>query len=92
MSPEHANPRPELGERLRFETLFADLSSEFVNLSAGEVDREGMGGQRLALLAVELDMLSQRPPDAPSRVTIKMNEFSAQVESAAEYTADGVSR
>jgi hypothetical protein len=40
MSPETTNPRPELEERLRFETLIADLSSKFVNLPVGEVDRE----------------------------------------------------
>ena len=47
MDPENANPRAELEERLRFETLIADLSSEFVNLPAGEVDREIMDAERL---------------------------------------------
>jgi len=46
MSPETTNPRPELEERLRFETLIADLSSKFINLPAGEVDREIEDAQR----------------------------------------------
>jgi hypothetical protein len=42
MNRKNANPFAELDERLRFETLRADLSSKFVNLPAGEVDREIM--------------------------------------------------
>ena len=30
----------ELKERLRFETLLADISARFVNLPAGQIDRE----------------------------------------------------
>ncbi len=40
MSAQDTDPPAELEERLRFETLIADLSSKFINLSAGEVDRE----------------------------------------------------
>jgi hypothetical protein len=40
MNPEAATLHAELEERLRFETLLADLSSKFINLPAGEVDRE----------------------------------------------------
>ena len=40
MTPPSINPCPELEESLHFETLIADLSSKFVNLPAGEVDRE----------------------------------------------------
>ena len=39
MIPEKTNPHAELEERLRFETLIADLSSKFVNLPAGDVAR-----------------------------------------------------
>ena len=46
MTPPSINPRPELEERLRFETLIADLSSKFINLPAGEVDREIEDAQR----------------------------------------------
>jgi hypothetical protein len=46
MNRENANPFTVLEERLRFETLLADLSSKFVNLPAGEVDRESMNAQR----------------------------------------------
>ena len=40
MSANKSTRRAELEERLRFETLIADLSSEFISLPAGEVDRE----------------------------------------------------
>jgi hypothetical protein len=46
MSPEKTNPHPELEERLRFETLIADLSSKFVNLPPNKVDDEIMDAQR----------------------------------------------
>jgi len=53
--------------------------------------RHGLG-QGLALLAAELEMLGQRPPDDPSQVALRIDEFSAQAETAAECTADGASR
>jgi len=57
MSPENANPFTELEERLRFETLLANLSSKFVNLPAGEVDREIMDVQRRICEFLDLDLL-----------------------------------
>jgi PAS domain S-box-containing protein len=56
MNPEHTALLAELEERLRFETLIADLSSQFVNLSAGEVDREIMDAQRRICQLLGLDM------------------------------------
>ena len=46
MSVEPNNDCSELEERLRFETLIADLSLKFVNLPADEVDREIIDAQR----------------------------------------------
>ena len=46
MTPPSISPCPELEERLHFETLIADLSSKFINLPAGEVDREIEDAQR----------------------------------------------
>jgi PAS domain S-box-containing protein len=57
MSPEATNPRAELEARLRFETLLADLSSQFVNLPASEVDREIMEAQRRICELLDLDLL-----------------------------------
>jgi PAS domain S-box-containing protein len=45
----------ELRERLRFETLIADLSSLFVNLPAADMDREIMEAQRLFCELLGLD-------------------------------------
>ena len=53
---ENVNPNAELEERLRFETLIADLSSKFVNLPAGEVDREIMDAQRRICDVLALDL------------------------------------
>jgi PAS domain S-box-containing protein len=58
MSPEKTNPRPELEERLRFETLIADLSSEFVNLPTAELDREIEDAQRRICDSLDLDRSS----------------------------------
>jgi hypothetical protein len=57
MSPGNANPFTKLEERLRFETLLADLSSKFVNLPAGEVDREIMDAQRRICEFLDVDLL-----------------------------------
>ena len=46
-----------LEERLRFETLLADLSSKFVNLPAGEVDREIIEMQRRICEFLDLDLV-----------------------------------
>jgi hypothetical protein len=56
MSSEKINPRPELEERLRFETLIADLSSKFINLPAGEVDREIEDAQRRLCELLDIDV------------------------------------
>ena len=65
-------PRPELEERLRFERLIADLSSKFINLPAGEVDRENEDAQRRVceLLGMELCVLWQWTHDTPRYITI----------------------
>ncbi len=52
------DPNAELEERLRFETLIADLSSKFVNLPAGEVDREIMDALRRICEFLDLDLLA----------------------------------
>jgi len=46
MSPENTSTYVELEERLRFETLIADLSSKFVNLPAEDVEKEILEAQR----------------------------------------------
>ena len=56
MSTENSNPNAELEERLRFETLIADLSSKFVNVPAGEVDREIMDAERRICEVLDLDL------------------------------------
>ena len=47
MSEDKSSTYPEFEERLRFETLIADLSSKVVNLPTGEVDREIMKPEQL---------------------------------------------
>jgi hypothetical protein len=56
MSGEITNSPAELEERLRFETLIADLSSKSVNLPAGEVDREIMDAERQICEFLDLDI------------------------------------
>ena len=46
MNLEHIRGDSELGERLRFETLIADLSSKSGNLPPDEVDHEILQAQR----------------------------------------------
>ena len=46
----------DLKERLRFETLIADLSSKFINLRSGEVDREIGDAQRRVCDCLDLDL------------------------------------
>lgn len=57
MNRENAEPFTELEERRRFETVLADLSSKFVNLPAGEVDREIMDAQRRICELLDRDLL-----------------------------------
>ena len=56
MNPENTKPRAELEERLRFGTLIADLSSKFINLPPGEVDREIEDAQRRVCECLGLDL------------------------------------
>ena len=56
MAPETTSPRAELEERLRFETLLADLSSHFINLPPGDVDREIIEAQRRMCDILSLDL------------------------------------
>jgi transcriptional regulator with GAF, ATPase, and Fis domain len=72
MSPDHVALRRELEERLRFETLIADLSSKFVHLPAGQVDREVEDAQRRVceFLGLDLCVLWQWTCDMPRYITI----------------------
>jgi two-component system, LuxR family, sensor kinase FixL len=69
MKANDARLRTELEERLRFETLIADLSSKFVNLPAGEVDREIMDALRRICETLGLDLTAvwQWSYDGPGR-------------------------
>src|SRR5512137_2678887 len=79
MDPENTNPRAELEERLRFETLIADLSSKFVNLPAGEVDREIMDAERriCELLGLDISAIWQWSAGPPGCFTLT-HYYSAQ--------------
>jgi hypothetical protein len=53
-----SNPQPRLtdpNERLRFETLVADLTADFVNLPADQVDAAIEDAQRRIVEAVDRD-------------------------------------
>lgn len=56
MTLENSNLRAELESGLRFETLIADLSSKFINLAPGEVDREIEEAQRRVCEGLGLDL------------------------------------
>lgn len=73
------NPRAELEERLRFETLIADLSSRFVNLPAGEVDREIMDAERCLceVLGLDFSVVWQWSAESPGFFTLT-HYYSAQ--------------
>ena len=58
MNLEATTPQRDLEERLRFEMLIADLSSKFVNLPAGEVDREIMDAERRICELLDLDIMA----------------------------------
>ncbi len=72
MTPEKQSLREELEARLRFETLLADLSSKFVNLPAGEVDRQIEGAQRRVceLLGVDRSSLWQLSDEDPGSLKL----------------------
>jgi DNA-binding NarL/FixJ family response regulator len=61
----------EAANQLRFETLIADLSSKFVNLPAGEVDREIEGALRRVceFIGIDLGVLWQWWGEAPAVAT-----------------------
>jgi formate hydrogenlyase transcriptional activator len=69
---ENIEPKSELEERLRFETLIADLSLKFVNLPADDVDREIMDAQRRICELLDLDLLAfwQWMDEAPGSFTL----------------------
>jgi transcriptional regulator with GAF, ATPase, and Fis domain len=72
MNTEDTTLRAELEDRLRFETLIADLSSKFINLPAGEVDREIEDAQRRVceFLSIDLSALWQWTHDTRRYITI----------------------
>jgi formate hydrogenlyase transcriptional activator len=79
MTLPRTNLRAELEERLRFETLIADLSSKFVNLPPSLVDREIMDAERLICEALGLDLsaLWQWSDEGPGSFTLT-HFYSAQ--------------
>ncbi len=72
MNPQNTSLPAELEKRLGFETLIAHLSSKFVNLPAGEVDREIEDAQRRVceLLGIDLCVVWQWTRDTSSYITI----------------------
>jgi PAS domain S-box-containing protein len=56
MSAKPSVAPSDLQERLRFETLLADLSSKFVNLPPAELDREIEDAQRRVCECLDLDL------------------------------------
>ena len=67
MSSKVAPQRSDLQDRLRFESMLADLSSRFVNLEPADVDREIEDAQRRVCecLGLELSALWQLSPEEP---------------------------
>ena len=59
---------PDLQDRLRFESMLADLSSRFVNLEPSEVDHEIGDAQRRVCEHLDLDLaaLWQLSPEGPA--------------------------
>jgi len=72
MNLEDTKLHAELEARLRFETLIADLSSKFVNLPAGEVDREIEDAQRRVCECLDIDLcgLWQWTEDTPRYISM----------------------
>lgn len=66
MARENWCASTELEERLRFETLIADLSSEFVNLPSSDVDRKIEDAQRRVCQCLELDLSALWQPSTES--------------------------
>src|SRR5512136_508110 len=72
MTQRKCSPQLEFEERLRFETLIADLSSEFVNLPSCDVDRKIEDAQRRVCecLGLDLSALWQWSIETPSVLTL----------------------
>src|SRR5512136_2333349 len=72
MATIRRSPQLDLEERLRFETLIADLSSEFVNLPSCEVDRKIEDAQHRVCecLGLDLSALWQWSTETPSVLTL----------------------
>ena len=70
--PSRPDLRIELQERLRFETLVADISARFVNVPAHQVDGEIEDAQRriCECLNIEHSSLWQVTPDRPGALTL----------------------
>lgn len=70
--PFAPDPQIELQERLRFETLVADISARFVNVPADQVDSEIGDAQRgiCECLRIEHSSLWQATPDRPGALTL----------------------
>lgn len=65
----------ELEERLRFETLIADLSSEFVNLPSNDVDRKIEDAQRRVCECLGLDLSALWQPSAESASSLVLTHL-----------------
>jgi hypothetical protein len=72
MSVETSHPPVETEERLRFETLIAELSLTFVNLQAAAVDHQIMDAQRriCELLGLDFAALWQWSPESSGHFTL----------------------
>jgi formate hydrogenlyase transcriptional activator len=72
MTQSEAAPRDELEERLRFETLLADLMARFVNLPNEQVGFEIQHAQRRIVETLDLDRcaLWQRPEREPDTLRL----------------------
>ena len=89
MSEDKPSARPEFEKRLRFETLIADLSSKFVNLPAGEVDREIEGALRRVCELIGIDFASANAL-ARQRTDQALHESEERMTLAAEAAEFGV--
>ncbi|HEX5271566.1 MAG TPA: PAS domain-containing sensor histidine kinase [Gemmataceae bacterium] len=90
----------DLAERRRAEESLRESQSELRALTgqllqAQETERRRVArelhdalSQRLALLAVELDLLARRPPDEEARLVVKAHDLSAQVKELSSLVHD----
>ena len=72
MTRAEADLLTELEERLRFETLLADISARFVNLPADQIDNEIEEAQRdvCECLGLDLSSLWQFPAENQPLLTL----------------------